>query len=253
MDKADAILLAAVEDKIDRCLDKWMMTSTGFLDGRQRSLVEQHCRKYGGGLMGLNVTFEGGYEDAERTVAIFSPKEEDRFWEGPLGLFRVTQHGRRQLSHRDYLGALMSLGMKRELIGDILVHEKGADVVIKKEMGEFLLHHFEKAGNTYLQGELRELNDLLVPEKRTMEKRDTVASLRLDNVVGAAFSLSRGKAAEAIRSGMVFVNGMAWEKADRLVKEGDKLVLRGRGKVLLKSVGGTTRKDRIVILLEQYI
>lgn len=252
MDKADEILLAAIEDKIDRCLDKWMMTSTGFLDLRQRSLVEDYCRKHGSRLTGLKVTFDGGYEDAERTIAVFSPDNEDCFWEGPLGLFRVKQNGRRELSHRDYLGALMSLGIKREFIGDILVHEKGADVMIKKEMGPFLLQNMEKAGNVYLQGELCDMEELVVPERRTIEKRDTVASLRLDNVISVAFSLSRGKAGEAIRRGIVFVNGQVWEKADRAVKEGDKLVLRGHGKILLKSVGGTTRKDRIVIILEQY-
>jgi RNA-binding protein YlmH len=71
--------------------------------------------------------------------------------------------------------------------------------------------------------------------------------------VASAFSLSRGRAAEAIESGAVFVNGLQSEKADRQIKEGDKLLLRGKGKVLLKAVGGVTKKDRISIVIQKYL
>ena len=82
---------------------------------------------------------------------------------------------------------------------------------------------------------------------------DTVASLRLDNVTASAFSLSRAKAAEAIRGGIVFVNSAQCEKPDMQVTEGDKLVLRGKGKAYLRQVGGRTRKDRIAIIIERFI
>ncbi|HVI41260.1 MAG TPA: S4 domain-containing protein, partial [Anaerovoracaceae bacterium] len=94
---------------------------------------------------------------------------------------------------------------------------------------------------------------IIVPESRFEEKRDTVASLRLDNLIASAFSLSRGRATSAIEGGVVFVNGLQSEKADRQIKEGDKLVLRGKGKVLLKAVGGVTKKDRISIVIHKYL
>jgi RNA-binding protein YlmH len=65
--------------------------------------------------------------------------------------------------------------------------------------------------------------------------------------------VSRGRAAEAIAGGLVYVNGLQSEKADRQIKEGDKVVLRGKGKILLKSVGGVTRKDRTSIVIHKYI
>jgi len=254
--REDEILLAGIEDKIRQCLDYDMVTHSSFLDMRQRTLAETRCRQN----KGLRYCFYGGYEDAERTAAVFLPEYEQLTdhhllkpgENNPLALLRITQSGGSTLSHRDYLGSLMGLGIKREIIGDILVREDGADIVVLKEMGDFLLFHYEKAGRASLKADLVPIEQILVPEARFEEKRDTVASLRLDNVIASAFSLSRGKAAEAIQRGLVFVNGMQDEKSDRQIKEGDKLVLRGKGKVLLKEIGSVTRKDRISIILRVY-
>jgi RNA-binding protein YlmH len=247
--KEDEVLLAGIEDKISQCLENYMVTNSTFLDMRQRTLAEALCRQH----KGLRCCFYGGYEDAERTVVIFLPDYAELADHDPLALLRITQSGQRALSHRDYLGALMGLGIKREIIGDILVRENGADIVIIREMGDFLLYNYEKAGRTSLKAEIVSIGEIIVPENRFEEKRDTVASLRLDNLVASAFSLSRGRAAEAVEGGMVFVNGLQIDKADRQIKEGDKLVLRGKGKVLLKAVGGVTKKDRISIVLHKYI
>lgn len=247
--KEDAILLAGIEDKIEQCLENYMVTNSTFLDMRQRTMVERLCR----GSRGLRYYFYGGYEEAERTVVAFLPDYAKLEEENPLALLRITQDGYRELSHRDYLGSLTGLGIKREMIGDILVRKDGADVIIIKDIGNFLLYNYEKAGRVYLNLEIRPIQDILVPEALFQEKKDTVASLRLDNVIASAFSLSRGRAAEAINGGIVFINGLQCQKIDRLVKEGDKLVLRGKGKAVLQTVGGITKKDRIFIVIKKYL
>lgn len=260
--KEDQILLAAMEDKMDRCVSQFMITHSAFLDMRQQSLANQLC----GSRRGTQYGFFGGYQDAERRVAVFFPdyvsaktqEQQEAFLlesdeDNPLALLRMSQGGGRHLNHRDYLGSLLGLGIKREMVGDILVREDGCDILILKELGSFLLSHYGKAANASLQGELLPLFRLIVPEDLREEKRDTVASLRLDNVIASAFSLSRGKAASAVGGGLVFVNGLQVTKSDRLVREGDKLVLRGKGKVLLKEVGGSTRKDRRVILMDRFL
>jgi RNA-binding protein YlmH len=247
--KEDAILLAGIEDKINQCLEYYITTHTAFLDMRQRTLAEGICRRY----PGLKYEFYGGYEEAERTVAVFLPDYAVLLEENPLALLRIHQDSRRALSHRDYLGALTGLGIKREIIGDILVREDGADIVVIKDMAEFLLYHFDKAGRASLRGEIADAADIIVPEGSFEEKRDTVASLRLDNLISSGFSLSRGRALEAISAGLVYVNGLQVEKADRQMKEGDRLVLRGKGKILLKAIGGVTRKDRISIVIQKYL
>lgn len=256
--KEDEMMLAGIEDKIQQCIEKNMVTNSAFLDIRQRTLAEAQCRQH----RGLRYIFYGGYEDAERTSAVFLPDYVERPGDGPgvlapaydpLALLRITQSGKQQLSHRDYLGSLMGLGIKREMIGDILVRETGADIVIIKEMGDFLLYHYEKAGRTSLKAEIEEISKIIVPENRFEERKDTVSSLRLDNLVASGFSMSRGRACEAIESGLVFANGVQVMKSDRQMKEGDKLVLRGRGKILLHAVGGVTKKDRISIVFYKYL
>ena len=172
----------------------------------------------------------------------------------PLSVIRIkTPAGGRKLTHRDYLGSLTGLGLKREMTGDILTREDGADIIVLDEVKDFILMNYSKAGRTTLEPEDIPLTELCIPEQKTVTVKDTVASLRLDNVIASAFSLSRGKAADAIRAGLVFVNSMQTEKVDCQVEEGSKLVLRGKGKAYLREVGGKTRKDRIFVEIERFL
>ncbi|WP_037372858.1 YlmH family RNA-binding protein [Anaerovorax odorimutans] len=260
--REDEILTALIEDKIEQCGDYYMVTNSSFLDIRQRSLAETVCRKY----KNQNYIFYGGYIEAERCIAMFLPEYIDAFNEeelnnyfkeekesNPLTVLRITHNSYKQLSHRDYLGSLLGLGIKREMIGDILVNESGADVIVLKEISNFLLINFNKTGNINVELELISAEDINIPKARIEEKKDTVASLRLDNVIASAFNLNRTKSCEAIKSGIVFINGLQINKPDRIIKEGDKLVLRGKGKVILKSISGVTRKNRILIVIKKYI
>lgn len=248
------MLLAMAEDKFFQCGQQYMATHTGFLDLRQRALVENRCRQLCGSYQDVRYCFFGGYEDAERTICLFLPDYASVEDSHPLTVVRAeVPAGSRNLNHRDYLGSLTGLGLKRDVIGDILISEKSADIIIINEIREFLLLNYQKAGRTSLRLEEVPLSALKLPDTRSIEQRDTVASLRLDNVLAAAFSLSRAKAADAIRSGLVFVNSAQAEKVDQQVKEGDKLVLRGKGKAFLRQVGKRTRKDRIFIVTERFI
>ncbi len=247
--KEDDILLDSIEKKIEQCIEYGKFANSSFLDIRQRNLIETVCRRR----RGLDYSFYGGYEEAERTVAVFLPEYARLEDYNPLDLLRITQNGYKELSHRDYLGSLIGLGIKREMVGDILVRRDGADILVVKSISQFLSINYEKAGRVNLKVEILPVDSLIVPEARFETKRDTVASLRLDSVVASAFSMSRGSAAEAIDDGNVYVNSQLCEKIDRLVKEGDKLALRGKGKVILETVGAVTRKDRTVIVIKRYI
>ena len=201
----------------------------------------------------VRLEFYGGYDDAERTVAVFLPDYAE-VSDCPLCVIRIkTPAGGRKLTHRDYLGSLTGLGLKREMTGDILTVENGADIIVLEEVKDFILLNYSKAGRTTLTPEAVPLTELCIPESKTVMARDTVASLRLDNVISSAFQLSRAKAADAIRAGIVFVNSMQCEKPDMQVEEGAKLVLRGKGKAYLREVGGRTRKDRITIVIERFV
>lgn len=251
--KEDKMLLAGAEDKFRQSCQQYRITHTNFLDLHQRSLLEKQWLELGRGQQEIRCIFYGGYDDAERTVAAFLPDYADES-DCPLSVIRIkTPAGGRKLTHRDYLGSLTGLGLKREMIGDILATENGADVIILDEIKEFILMNYNKAGRTTLKLEPLSISELHIPNQHTVMVKDTVASLRLDNVISSAFSLSRTKASEAIRAGLVFVNSIQTEKVDMQVDEGTKLVLRGKGKAYLREVGGRTRKDRIFIVIERFM
>ncbi|MEG0661680.1 MAG: YlmH/Sll1252 family protein [Anaerovoracaceae bacterium] len=241
----DKRITGLVEDKLLQHEEQYVFTCTGFLNLHERSLAEGVAKGRG--------AFYGGYEGAERVIFLCLPEYTTLEEEEPLCLLRVKKaQGSKALTHRDYLGSLVGLGINRSKIGDILVQEDGADIVILKEMGEFLLLHYDQAGRVPLKAELLPIAQLRVPVIRMEQVKDTVASLRLDNVIASAFSLSRAKAAEAIASGLVFVNKREQGKVDFKVNEGDELVLRGKGKVFLAEIAGRSRKDRVQIVIEQY-
>lgn len=257
----DKFLTASIEDRAEQCEERYMVTNTAFFDLRQRSIAEAFVKKTGA----KNAVFWGGCAEAERCCLIFFPDyiapdlESKNIFavcpeENPLAVIRVSySSGSRELSHRDYLGSLMALGIKREFVGDIITYSKGADIIVLKEIRDFLVMNYDKAGNTFLETEEIGFDELRNPMQNVKEKSGTVASLRLDNVISAIYGLPRGAAAEAIKGGLIFVNNLQIEKPDRLVKEGDVLVYRGKGKSVLSKIGGKSRKDRIYINFIIYI
>ncbi len=257
--KEDKLILAQLEDKIVQCNDRYMITTGYFLDMRQRSIAEKLLQykqnvKYG---------FYGGFEDASRVIAVFLPEYietdvvthfEENPEDNPLVVLRgILSKGSPELSHRDYLGALMGLGIKREMTGDILVRPDGADIIVMREIASFIQMHMEKAGRARIDFKEVPVRELIIPEVRIKEMIESVASLRLDNVISAVFNLSRSKAVEAIEAGIVFVNGMEVLKAEKHVGEGDKLVLRGSGKAVLKNIEGKSSKGRTIIKINRYM
>lgn len=248
------LLLSLIDDKLRKCEDGYMLTHTHFLSLGERSAAMAHLKnRY------PNYLFWGGYPDAERTVLFllpdymekegFSPSEEDE----PLCVVRCRTTSSRPLTHRDYLGSLLGLGLERDVIGDIIVHESGADIIAMKSISDYLLANFTKAATASLKVSVDTIGNLEPPTFRTELIRESVASLRLDNMLSAVFNVSRGDASEAISRGMVFVNDTEASKPDMRISEGDKLVLRGKGKAYFREQGGTTRKGRLSVLFEKYI
>ena len=133
------------------------------------------------------------------------------------------------------------------------MHDDGADIILLNDIADFVLLNYDKAGRTSLALEKVDITNLRTVDEQFKFVSDTVASLRLDNIVSSAFGLSRSKAAEAIKRGIVFLNNLECFKVDKEVAVGDKIVLRGKGKVYLMEIGGKSRKDRTYITLKAYI
>lgn len=262
--KSDELLIARIEDMAERASDRYMIVAGDFLDTHQRKVAEDFCKSR---RLPVRTVFFGGYEDAERCMPVFVPDYVEIGDDGQMPpeiteLVRIVRasapKGSRRLTHRDYLGSLLALGIDREVTGDILVREAdgrsggSADMIVQSEIADFIELNYSKAGRTALSIEILPIEDLDRGSMNIIKKHDTVASMRLDSIVASAFGLSRGKAAEAIRRGIVSVNSIEALKADMQINEADKIVMKGRGKAVLSEVGGTSRKDRIRITLSLY-
>lgn len=246
----DRLLLARVLDKYDQRERRNIPAATGFLTPREQQLATALLNTAG---IRSGYVFDGGYEGAERRILVFLPDwAEDT--EGELAFLRAQFRGADSTpTHRDLLGSLMGLGVAREKIGDILIAEHSADVVVSASLAEFLLREWENAGRVRLTMSAVQREELTVPAAKVTQVRDTVSSLRLDAVVSSAFSMSRGRAAELIAAGRVNLDHFPCEKPDKQVGEGAVITARGFGKARLTQVGGLTKKGRTGIVIEKYM
>ena len=153
------------------------------------------------------------------------------------------------MKHKTRMGSLLALGMDRSFLGDLIAGEDHAYLCALPEMARRLPMEWEKAGSAAIcVAELAE--PPVIEPPRGVMLRDTVASLRLDSVLASGMKISRARAAELIRQGVVSVNHQMEERTDRLMAPGQILSIRGFGRVRLKEVGQPTRKDRLPIALE---
>ena len=246
----DKILLARLWDKISAGIRKSIPVSTCFLSPREQEMAQYLF----GNLPGL-YSF-GGYEDAARKMLVYLPEylTEDALWEeAGLCCLRASFYQEDSLSHRDFLGALMGAGIGRETIGDICVSTGSCDFFVTKEIAPYLLQNLESAGRTKIKLRAIPLEDAYIPQPEVLEIRDTLASVRLDNVISSGFRISRSAANEYICAGKAVVNGLTCEKPDKPVEEGAVLSVRTLGKIRLKAIGGQTKKGRISVIIERYM
>lgn len=258
------IFLKIIEEKFERFKDYYILGNSDFLTLEQQSMLAgfmRTARKEGAFLY-------GGYSEAERKMVVFMPdytgvnsEEELDAWmkensdDCPLALLdiKIPAAEKGKPSHRDYLGALMGEGIRREKIGDIIVSETGAQIIAAKEMAEYLQQNYRQVGRVSLSAKIAPISALNTAEIRTVTEKFTVSSPRLDNIVSGVFAVSRKDAVEAISRGKVFVNGAEMSKPDYNLKGGEKLVLRGKGKAIYKGECGTSRKGKVYIEVVKYI
>ena len=250
----DELITARIEDKISQCRDGYYVTSTGLLDTHEQALAIAASRH----AAGVRTFMYGGYDEAERRMLVCVPRDlplnDEEAAEGLLRVLRVRLPAiSRELSHRDYLGSLLGLGIDRRLTGDILVRLDGADILIVPGIEEFLLKELHRIGSVEVKTEAVSAGELIIPVARVEFIKDSVSSVRLDSIVSSAFRISRGKAAEAVRRGLVSVDHAECVKPDAAVHEGSSIVLKGKGKAVLEETGGESRKGRIRIVIKRYI
>ncbi|NDL67936.1 RNA-binding protein [Anaerotalea alkaliphila] len=249
----DDLLVKKLLDKAHQCHERAYATHSEFLDLHEQTLFEMSRKSF----PPVKHMFDGGRKESERKMLIFYPEFMDpNQVEKPFACIRIkadTQEGGHP-GHRDYLGSLMGLGIKRSCMGDLLVHGDTAHVFVLDTMASYVLDQLHAVGNTPVRAEKMEDTTVLGNLRPAFVSiRNTVASLRLDSVVKLAFGMGRKDAAELVSKGRVHVNGEEKLQPSSPVKEGDLISARGKGKCKLQTVGCETKKNRIFIEIHKYI
>lgn len=248
----ERLLLSRALDQITLADTRNITTHTGFLSPAEAISVEQLLEQS----VPVNHVFVGGYDGAERRRCVFLPswqEAEDIELSELVCAVRASWFAQHTLTHRDFLGSLMGLGIKRETIGDILVSEGSCDILLSPELQFFVTENLEYAGHEKLKVETLSLDNLHFPQPKIKVVKDTVPSLRLDAVAAAGFNISRSKLTDYIHSGKVTVNWQTVTRSDFTIAEGDLLACRGLGKCRLAEVGRVSRKGRLNITVERFI
>ena len=258
----DKILVAKILDKIQYASQKNQIQITDFLDGYQQKIAQKVLQQ----VRYQESTFYGGYEEAERKMLFLFPErlftllkenlQEDKMIQKEMKAITIKLPNdlKGKYSHRDYLSGIMKLGIKREKIGDILVREDGADILVQEEMLTYLLSNLSEL-TRFQKAEIlaKEISEIEVVPIQLEELVILVPQLRLDVVVSELVHTSRTKAEEIIMQERVLVNYETKTKNATILQVGDLLTIRGKGKFKIGEVICQTIKGKLRVKVEKYV
>ena len=243
------LLLSKANDTLRLAESRYDTKTLGFLNPSERMFLKDRLFIQ----TDMLLEFDGGYEEAERTLMVCRPEFAENNRDKYICMLECSGKFTEKLSHRDYLGSLMGLGINRECIGDILVLEDKTLIFSKPETAEYIIQNLTKIGRTGVKIKKCPITDSVVPRRKTKDICGTVAGIRLDSVISVATGISRGKSAELIKGGLVTVN---WDQTDNVamsLKEGDVISVRGYGRMCLSKIGGWSGKGRYHITVSRYV
>lgn len=244
------LLIDRVEDLAMSVKRYHRVAFTPFLDPAMLSKAEHLLKSYNE----LEYQIIGGYPEAERNIIIIYPDWMDgEEIEAPISVLRIQWDERYyKVGHRDILGSILGLGIKREKIGDIIVENPYAYAITSKDISGFIIQNLIRVGKAPVTIDQIAAEDLKITPKKGKIIKTSVSSLRLDCIASSGFGISRNKILPYINNGMVQVNWEPITKPGRLLKEGDIISLRGKGRVKFIEVTGMSKRDRYHVTLEKW-
>ncbi len=260
------LLLANIEDLV-LASEKGIASVSCFVNPRERFFVQKRLERLG---VDKRCMFWGGYTDAERCRLLVFPEfaegmlaelsEEDKIGcfteladERPISILEIRASGFRALSHRDYMGSILALGIERSAVGDIVVKENVAYIFASPVIARYIAAELKKVGNDGVKVTLPDALPLGFIGGAQKEKiSSTVSSPRLDAIAAALLNLSRNDAQALIRRGEAELNYSECVDCDGTVCDGDVVSFRGYGKFRILSFGTLTRRGRLRVEAEKY-
>ncbi len=266
-DQAKKLISARISD-LSRESERGYMTCSGFLDPAEIFFIKEQLNQT---VSQSNSFFFGGYDGAERQCLFFIPHYYEEYLSQQVSaellcqafgneisehvkMLKISGSGYKTLTHRDYLGAILNMGIDRSALGDICItDESSCAVFAMKAVAELILFGLERIGADKVKISEVTLTGDFVFEKKTRDISDTVASDRADCVVSSLAGESREKAKSRIMSGLVECNYSTCLKADMRIKSGDTLSIRGVGKFVISDITEETKKGRLRLYAKKYI
>ena len=200
----------------------------------------------------IKIFANGVFKDADRRMISFSNYEEPISF--PISLLKISNKSKfSKLNHKDYLGAIMSLGIKREKLGDLIIEDTVGYAPVCSDISDYIINNLNTIANCPCEVIEYDYTLKELPERKFEERIVISTSLRLDGIVSAICNISRNSSMELISSGKILVNYFQCLKKDKIIKISDTLTIRGYGKFKLAAILGSTQKDRLKIVIKQYI
>lgn len=242
---SEKIVSARLEDAIRMAETKNIPSFLGFLNSKEFSVCKSTLDKYK-----VNYLYFGGYEEAERVFISILPDWADSV-DFPFVTLKFVYKDIYNLSHRDFLGTLMSLGIERDKIGDIVVNRGESFAFVSKTIADFCMENIRKVGGVGVEvsvfdGEVSKNVNFEIITK-------TIASNRADCVVAAICNCSRENAKEFILSGNLIVNHILCESVTKQICTNDVLSVKSQGKFIVESIDEKTKKGRNKLILKKYV
>lgn len=244
MTNEEKLLTKRLAELHDRAERRYTDEYSDFLSLAEQSLLPA-------AVPGEDYVLFGGFEGAERCLACFG---EDAAERAPISCLRVSPTSEKfadALTHRDFLGSLMSLGIKRETLGDILIFEGSAYILCLEGVSDFILRNLDRIRRTTVRVS-REASPPPDALPKPAEQDFIVASERLDALVAAVYKLSRSESQRLFTQGRIFINGKLCENPSATAHEGEIISVRGHGRFEYKGESGQTRKGRLKVTLAVY-
>ncbi len=247
-EKEEKLIISRADDAVYAADKNYQVKHIGFLTPYERGLIMKNVYPS----MDISVSFDGGCPDAERTMFICCPEYMEYDIDEIISVICIRGRDLSALTHRDYLGSLMGLGITRENIGDIIVDDEGAFLFVKKDIADYIMQNLDKIGRNGIKKEIVKCSDAVIPPPKLKELSGTVASERIDAFVAFCINSSRNKVCELIESGLVSLNFLPVTSVSNKVTENDLISIRGYGRFRVKEIGGLTRKGRISVKADKF-
>lgn len=247
----DELGVSRLKDLANRCYQKNIYTYTDFLSLADIALFMENERE----LSFVKATLFGGMEDSERVIIRFGSEEQLGYDEDfPITILCIKPLQSKfadDLSHRDFLGALMNLGLERDVLGDILLNEKSAYLFCEDKVADYIIDNLTRVKHTSVMITKEDsVPDIM--KKEPIETSVQIPSERIDALVAKVYHISRDDSVSLFREKRVFVNGRIMENNSGSVKPGDSITVRGFGKFNYKGMTGLSKKGKVNAIIEKY-